>query len=275
MSAVHTSFSVIEELCASGKGSEALKEDRLVMTGDFVAVVDGATSSGPIGDRSGGIVAAETVEASLRSLPPEATAHEFATSATAALAKAIGSRADNSVMLPSAAVVVWSRHRGEIWRIGDCHFRIDRTAFPGEKEIDRVSYAFRCAVLKGRLRLGQTTVEAERRVPTLKQPFMDLIRVQHAFANLDSDDPLAYGVLCGLPVPDRFIEVHSTAGACEIVLSSDGFLSPAATLDAGLAEIANVRENDPLMIDLFTGSRPFPPGCLYFDDTTYVRFAPA
>ena len=48
-------FRVVESLCATGKESEAKKEDRLVVTDDFAAVIDGATSSGPIGDRPGGI----------------------------------------------------------------------------------------------------------------------------------------------------------------------------------------------------------------------------
>ena len=42
MSAVQP-YLIVEALCASGKGSEALKEDRLVTTADFVAVIDGAT----------------------------------------------------------------------------------------------------------------------------------------------------------------------------------------------------------------------------------------
>lgn len=266
-------FRVVESLCATGKESEAKKEDRLIVTDDFAAVIDGATSSGPIGGRAGGIVAAEAVEQTIKDLPPEATVREFVDRATATIAEAIGHWPDETIMRPSAVAAVWSRARGEVWRVGDCHVRIDGKEYPGGKEIDRIGYEFRCAVIRARLRLGMTSLEAERRVPTLEQPFRPLVLAQHAFLNLDSDDPLAYGALAGTFVPDRFIEVFGAAEAREVVLASDGFLSPAPTLAEGLAEIARVRENDPLMVDLVMGSRPFVPGRDYFDDTTYLRIA--
>ncbi|WP_237152474.1 hypothetical protein [Oryzibacter oryziterrae] len=264
-------FTVVESLCASGKGSEDKKEDRLVVTDDFVAVVDGATSSGPINGKAGGIVAAECVVEALLALPADATARAFVDAATARLAARMHPWPDETIMRPSAAVVVWNRARQEVWRIGDCHYRIDQRDYAGEKEIDKVSYAFRCAVVKARIALGVSTVEAERRIPTLQQPFMPLVSLQHAFLNKDIADPLAYGAICGTPVPDRFIEVTSTAGAGEFVLCSDGFLSPAATLADGLADLARIRDADPLMVTLTQGSRPFADGADYFDDTTYVR----
>ncbi|WP_370678106.1 hypothetical protein [Pleomorphomonas sp. PLEO] len=273
MTAAHRPFRVVESLCATGKDSEAKKEDRLIVTEDFAAIIDGATSSGPIGGRPGGIVAAEAVEQTVKDLPPDATVRDFVDLATANIAQAIGNWPDESIMRPSAVAAVWSRARNEVWRVGDCHVRIDGRDYVGGKEIDHIGYEFRCAVIRARLRLGLTDLEAERRVPTMEQPFRPLVLAQHAFLNLDSEDPLAYGALAGTFVPDRFIEVFPAADAREIVLASDGFLEPSATLTEGLAEIARIRENDPLMVELVTGSRPFMPGRDYFDDTTYLRIA--
>lgn len=273
MTIVSRPFRVVESLCATGKESEAKKEDRLIVTDDFAAVIDGATSSGPIAGRAGGIVAAEAVEQTIKHLAPDATVRDFVDRATASIASAIGTWHDETVMRPSAVAAVWSRARGEVWRVGDCHVRVEGREYPGGKEIDRIGYEFRCAVIKARMRLGLTSIEAERRIPTMEQPFRPLVLAQHAFLNVDSDDPLAYGALAGTFVPDRFIEVFHAADAREIILASDGFLSPQPTLAEGLAEIANVRENDPLMVDMVMGSRPFMPGRDYFDDTTYLRIA--
>lgn len=273
MTAAHRPFRVIESLCATGKESEAKKEDRLIVTEHFAAVIDGATSSGPIGDRPGGIVAAEAVEQTVKGLSPDATVRDFVDRATASIAQAIGNWPDETIMRPSAVAAVWSRARGEVWRVGDCHVRIDGRNYTGGKEIDHVGYQFRCAVIRARLRLGLTSLEAEQRIPTMEQPFRPLVLAQHAFLNLDSEDPLAYGALAGTFVPNRFIEVFPATDASEIVLASDGFLEPPATLAEGLAEIARIRENDPLMVDLVVGSRPFMPGRDYFDDTTYLRIA--
>jgi len=263
-------FTVIERLCATAKTPDR-NEDRLVVTENFVAVIDGATNSGPIQGRPGGIVAAEAVAETMLALPPDATARQFADDATARLAARIGPWPDRRLARPCASVVAWSPQRQEIWRIGDCHFRIDDAEFVGEKLVDRISYEFRCAVLRLRLALGVTDLDRERNVPTLEQPFMPLVEVQHGFANADVDDALAYGVIDGAPIPDRFIETHSTAGAREIVLCSDGFPQPRATLAQGLADLERIKRDDPLMVRLVTGSRPFFPGADYFDDTTYVR----
>jgi len=265
-------FTVIERFCGTAKRPE-LNEDRLAITQNFVAVIDGATSSAPMNGVSGGIVAAETVMETIAALPPDATARQFVDDATARLDARIGAWPDQKRGRPCASVVVWSRSRNEIWRIGDCHIRIDDREILGEKLIDRVSYEFRCAVLRGRLALGLTDVERETTVPTLKQPFMPLVEVQHAFANIDGDDPLAYGVIDGTPVPDRFIEIFETFGAGEIVLCSDGFLAPHATLAEALADLARIKREDPIMTRLVTGSRPFFPNADFYDDTTYVRFA--
>lgn len=264
-------FEVVESLCVSGKGGEDKKEDRLVVTPRHVAVIDGATSSGPVDGRSGGIVAAETVAAVVTELAADVSARDFVEIATDALAARLSGHVAPESMPPSASVVVWSAARGEVWRIGDCHVRIDAADYPGRKRVDDIAYGYRCAVVRARLRLGLTSVEEERRIPTLRQPFMPLVSVQHAFLNLDEDDPLAYGCLCGTPVPERFIEVIPAGDAGDIVLCSDGFLAPAPTLAQGLAELDRVRRTDPLMIDEVTGSRPFPPGATVFDDTTYVR----
>lgn len=265
-------FTVIERFRDTPKAPDQ-NEDRLAITENFVAVIDGATSSAPMQGISGGIVAAEAVLDAILALPADATPRQFVDDATARLAARIGAWPDRRLSRPSASAVVWSRRRQEVWRIGDCHFRIDDAEYSGEKLVDRVSYEFRCAVLRGRLALGLTDAEREKTVATLQQPFMPLVDVQHAFANADSDDPLAYGVIDGTPVPDRFIEAHPTAAAREIVLCSDGFLSPCATLAEGLADLARIKRDDPLMTRLVTGSRPFAPGVDCFDDTTYVRFA--
>jgi hypothetical protein len=266
-----SAFTVLEAFCETSKGSPDKNEDRLVMTDDFVAVIDGATASGSIDGIPGGIVAAEAIAGVIRSMQSEISARAFVDQASAALDARLGGRIAHGQMRPSAAVVVWSRFRNEIWRVGDCHFRIDENIFSGEKEIDRIAYSFRCAVIQARLALGLTSIEEERAIPTMQQPFAPLVTIQHAFMNVESDDPLCYGAIDGRFVPDHLIEIHSSEGSRDIILCSDGFFSPPATLSAGLASLAALKVNDPLIIATGQGSRPFAIDCDLFDDTTYVR----
>jgi len=133
-------------------------------------VIDGATSSGALDGVAGGIVATETVAEAIRALPAEATAWEFVELATRRLAERIGAL-DPTRARPSAAVVVYSAARREVWRVGDCHFRLGEREHNGDKPLDRLAYGFRCAVLRAELALGRTTLEREQSRPVLEQPF--------------------------------------------------------------------------------------------------------
>jgi hypothetical protein len=265
-------FEIIEWMCETPKSDSAMNEDRLIINDRFVAVIDGATPSGPINDVPGGIVAAQSVADALGFLPAMATVHEFLNAANSLLTDRIGDLFEKDAMSPSAAAVVWSSARNELWRIGDCHFRIDNQDYLGEKEVDRVACAFRCGVIRARISLGLTSVEKEREVTVLNQPFMPLVSLQHAFLNLDSEDPMAYGAINGSAIPSRFIEIYKAPFAKQIVLCSDGFVRPFLSLIEAITETNRLSELDPLMIYKYNGSRPFPAGSTLFDDTTYVRF---
>ena len=204
-------ISLMESVCVTAKGEPDRNEDRLVVNDRFVAVIDGATSSKPINGKSGGIVAAQALADVFSQMEATATARDFVNRATTELSRRIGDWPDPQAMRPAAAFVAYSVLRREIWHVGDCHFRIDDREFSGEKEIDRVAYAFRCAVVRARIALGASSVERETSVATLEQPFMPLVEVQHAYCNIDAPDPLAYGAIDGRRVPDRYIEVYATS----------------------------------------------------------------
>ncbi len=263
---------IVEWICETPKGDPALNEDRLIIDDRFVAVVDGATASGFINGVPGGIVAAGAVADALESLQADATVHEFVDAANSLFNDRTRGLLERGAMPPFAAAVVWSRAKKEIWRIGDCHFRIDEKDYIGEKEVDRVAYSFRCGVVRARLALGLTSIEAERRVAALDQPYRPLVLVQHAFMNLDSDDPMAYGAINGSPIPAKFIEIVDASRARQIVLCSDGFTKPYPSLQEAIRETTKLGEIDPLLVYEYDGSRPFAPGAAWFDDTTYVRF---
>ena len=65
--------------------------------------------------------------------------------------------------------------------------------------------------------------------------------------------------------------MYSTVGVRELVLCSDGFVHPPASLRDGLAELDRLRAEDPLLSFSVSGGRAFPPEGQFFDDTTYVR----
>ena len=266
-------YTVVEALCF-GKGSPEFNEDRLLILPHVVAIVDGSTSSSPLGGVPGGMLAADAVVEACEGLPPDWGFRELVDNATDALRRRLATHDHPAAAArPSASLLAWNPARDELYRLGDSHAVLDGRALIGDKAIDQLGSAFRSACLQARLRLGLTTVSEARRVPVLEDVHRPLIAVQHAFQNRDTGHPLEYGVIDGTSVPDRFLEVHATTEVREIILCSDGFLYPAKTLEMGLHELDRLRARDPLLIDSVSGSRAFPPEGRFFDDVTYVRLS--
>jgi len=263
-------YTVVESFCCA-KGSPEQNEDRLIVLPHVVAIGDGSTSSPPIGGVAGGVIAAEAVEEALQALASDWTFREMVDQATEVLRGRLGAHPILPGNRPSASVLAWHPGRDELYRLGDSHALLDGRAWVGDKAIDQLGSAFRNACLQARLRLGLTTTEEARRIAVLEDVHGQLIAVQQAFQHCDTGHALEYGVIDGTAVPDRFLDVHSTVGAQEIVLCSDGFLHPPETLEVGLAELDRLRAEDPLLTFTVSGSRAVPPEVLLFDDTTYVR----
>jgi len=262
-------YTVVEALCRA-KGAPEQNEDRLIILPHVVAVIDGSTSSPHIGGVAGGVLAAEAVEEALKGLAPDWTFRELVDQATAVLRGRLGHEPRRGSR-PSASLLAWHPGRDELYRLGDSHALLDGRTWVGDKAVDQLGSAFRNACLQARLRLGLTTVEEARRISVLEDVHGPLIAVQQAFQNCDTGHPLEYGVIDGTAVPDRFLEVHATVGVHEVVLCSDGFVYPPETLEVGLRELKRLRADDPLLTSTVSGSRAFPPGRRFFDDTTYVR----
>lgn len=263
---------VIETFQDSPKGMEAC-EDRLVISPDFIAVLDGAGHHMGKDGRTCGWHAAQAVADVLKVLPAQSDAFNFVEMATQALSRLLSDEERQDYRAATQAVV-YSCARREIWRVGDSHFRIGDAIFIGDKAVDGVGAAYRCAVLRAMLRAGTYTQTDLLEENTLKdRPWRALAGVQGFFQNLDDPtEPLAYGVLDGMPVPSRFVQMVSVPVGSSVVLCTDGFFDPAPTLEEGLSALKTTKARDPLLIYTREGSRPFWKGGDLFDDTTYVRF---
>ncbi|MEY9839367.1 hypothetical protein [Streptacidiphilus sp. EB103A] len=260
-------------------------EDRLVLLfhDDATAVrgcaiVDGATdkSGRRYGDRAGGALAADRVADVLRELPSLTDPAAALKSVTTALAELRHEWEipEDDLMAPSAVAATVDLPGGLIWRVGDIHVAIRRhdqwELHPAEKKIDAVVAAARAALLHCLLALGHSPELLAGTDPG-RAMVMPILRDQNVLANSEGT-PLGFGVLDGRRVPDRYLEViildeHVT----EIVLASDGYLSPAPNLQAAEQELATSLADDPLRIGAHAATKAVTLGASSFDDRTYVR----
>ncbi len=269
---------VVESL-VRGKWDDPVRcEDVAVLDGPFVAVFDGATDKSGVryDGRSPGRFAADIGAAALAALPPEAGARAAIDHVATALAEAVAAVAPGTGrpdMPPCFAMVVYSRHRHEIWRVGDCPFGIDDRADEPTSPIDRATIAARAAYLHSLIAQGATVESLVADDPS--RPLLaPMFRAQCALVNRTDDNPYAYGAIDGSPVPDRFVEVVPVpAGARSVVLASDGYPELLGTLAQTEQALARLLAADPLCIRLRPNTKGIGPGQISFDDRAYVRLA--
>ena len=250
----------------------------------FLAVVDGATDeSGVIfEDKTTGRLAAEAVAAAVAGFEPQTdavTAVRDMTAAVARLRQRLGIP-DDTTNPPTAAVAVYSVARRELWRVGDVHLAVRGASgdvlldAPGDKAVDVATSHFRAAHNSILLAGGTDPAEIAATDPG-RQLIMGMLVQQSLLANHPDQIPFSYGVIDGTPVPERFIEVHPVErGPVEVVMATDGYLSPTASLAEAEQELAESLARDPLRIGEQPSTKGLRPGANSFDDRTYLRFTP-
>jgi hypothetical protein len=267
-------WSVVEQF-VEGKTRERACEDVIVTVSGFAAVVDGATdeTGGRFDGLSGGRFAADVVATALRALDPESTAREFADALTGRLRDAVvevAGELDDASRWPSASVVCFSVAREQIWRIGDCSFLLDGRPNIGTKRVDDAAYGFRAAVNAARVAAGTPLEEILRDDPGARctRPLFDL---QQHLSNREG--PWGYGCVNGRPVPDCFVEVFDLErSTTDVVMTSDGYPVPRATLAASEADLRRLLSTDPAAIgEAWAVGKALRPGATSFDDRAYLR----
>ncbi|MGW1158859.1 GNAT family N-acetyltransferase [Streptomyces sp. NPDC002519] len=269
-------WQVVEHVTVA-KAAAGANEDELLLTDALVAVIDGATdkSGRDYGGLTGGARAAQCVRDTLATMAPDTSPEQAVEQITAALAELRtqwGVPADDPVA-PSAVAAVVVPSLRLVWRVGDIHVALRHgttwTRLPATKRIDDALAGTRAAYTHCALADGRSEEEIAAQDPG-RAVILPVLKEQGRLANRPG--PFGYGVLDGTPVPARFVEVIPFDGAVEeIVLATDGFLSPAVTLTAAEDELREAIGQDPLRIGVNPGTKGIKPGAASFDDRTYVR----
>jgi hypothetical protein len=219
-----------------------------------------------------GQFASRKVSEAFETLPDDADGPSAVSFLTARLGTALAERGrEPKAGGPMCVFVAVSAARREIWRVGDCSWMANGRAMMGTIRYAQALSEMRAGYLQSLAARG-----ADMAQMLVKDPFSSLkawlVASSHALINLPGDNPFAFGVINGVPVPERFIEVwRIPPGASEIVLASDGYPVLKPTLRETEAALARLLEEDPAMI----GEHPQPKGRMEgwgsFDDRTFLR----
>ncbi len=262
----------IIEKCVIGKKDDTTCEDGVVITRDFIAVIDGSTSKTPrhlSPDMKNGRYAMLLISQFIRQeLSPEADMDKFCRDVTAYINKVYVDAGVTKRMEQhpeerlTASAVVYSCARHEVWMVGDCQAVIANKTYENGKPYEE-EIAGRRAEL---IRSGMSPAEARK---TIEPLLVDCML---------TGQNKTYAVIDGFPIYKEGVKViacpKSHESQDEIILASDGYPFLKPTLRESEETLASQLVRDPQNIGTFIATKGIVEGNRSFDDRTYIRFLP-
>lgn len=279
-----------------GKKSPEACEDGMVVTDDFIAVIDGSTSKTPKHlnpDMKNGRYAMMLISEYIwEELKADASVDDFCQGVTAYIYNKVYEKLGVEERLKehpeerlTASAILYSRTRNEVWMVGDCQAIIDGKLYENGKPYEQEIARKRVELIEQ----GLSPTEARKQIEPL------LIKAMLSGQNQ------TYTVIDGFPIYREGVKVVSVSDSCsvqdsvpasdsvhcsdsvsasgtisvsssEIVLASDGYPFLKPTLAASEAALAEQIANDPHNIRSFIATKGIVEGNKSFDDRTYIRF---
>ena len=285
-----------------GKKSQEACEDGMVITDDFIAVIDGSTSKTPKHlnpDMKNGRYAMMLISEYIREeLKADASVDDFCQGVTAYIYNKVYEKLGVEERLKehpeerlTASAILYSRTRNEVWMVGDCQAIIAGKLYENGKPYEEKIARKRVELIEQ----GFSPAEARKQIEPL------LIKAMLSGQNQ------TYTVIDGFPVYREGVKVVSVSdsssvqdsvsssdscsgqdpvscsgsasasdtipsSSSEIVLASDGYPFLKPSLAASEAALAEQIANDPQNIHSFIATKGIVEGNKSFDDRTYIRF---
>lgn len=260
---------IIESSIIGKKNPEAC-EDGMVVTDDFIAVIDGSTSKTPKHlnpDMKNGRYAMMLISEYIREeLKADASVDDFCQGVTAYIYNKVYEKLGVEERLKehpeerlTASAILYSRTRNEVWMVGDCQAIIDGKLYENGKPYEQEIARKRVELIEQ----GLSPAEARKQIEPL------LIEAMLSGQNQ------TYTVIDGFPIYREGVKVvalktEPVSSPNEVVLASDGYPFLKPTLAASEAALAEQIANDPQNIHSFIATKGIVEGNKSFDDKHYT-----
>lgn len=266
-----------------GKKSPESCEDGLVVTADFIAVIDGSTSKTPhhlSPDMKNGRYAMVLISEYIQhELKPESTVEDFCEGVTSYIYNKVYRQQGIEEQMQAhpeerltASAILYSKAKNEVWMVGDCQAIIDGKLYENNKPFEDIVARRRVELI----RRGFTPQEARKTIePLLIQAMLE--GQNKTYTVIDGFPIYQKGMkVVSLNVPQKNVETDVADSlplpTKEIVLASDGYPFLKPTLTESEEALAHLLAYDPQCTHEFIATKGIVEGNKSFDDRTYIRF---
>lgn len=266
-----------------GKKSPESCEDGLVVTADFIAVIDGSTSKTPhhlSPDMKNGRYAMVLISEYIQhELKPESTVEDFCEGVTSYIYNKVYRQQGIEKQMQAhpeerltASAILYSKAKNEVWMVGDCQAIIDGKLYENNKPFEDIVARRRVELI----RRGFTPQEARKTIePLLIQAMLE--GQNKTYTVIDGFPIYQKGMkVVLLNVPQKNVETDVADSlplpTKEIVLASDGYPFLKPTLAESEEALAHLLAYDPQCTHEFIATKGIVVGNKSFDDRTYIRF---
>lgn len=266
-----------------GKKSPESCEDGLVVTADFIAVIDGSTSKTPhhlSPDMKNGRYAMVLISEYIQhELKPESTGEDFCEGVTSYIYNKVYRQQGIEELMQAhpeerltASAILYSKAKNEVWMVGDCQAIIDGKLYENNKPFEDIVARRRVELI----RQGFTPQEARKTIePLLIQAMLE--GQNKTYTVIDGFPIYQKGVkVVSLNAPKKNVETDVADSlplpTKEIVLASDGYPFLKPTLAESEEALAHLLAYDPQCTHEFIATKGIVEGNKSFDDRTYIRF---
>lgn len=266
-----------------GKKSPESCEDGLVVTADFIAVIDGSTSKTPhhlSPDMKNGRYAMVLISEYIQhELKPESTVEDFCEGVTSYIYNKVYRQQGIEEQMQAhpeerltASAILYSKAKNEVWMVGDCQAIIGGKLYENNKPFEEIVARRRVELI----RQGFTPQEARKTIePLLIQTMLE--GQNKTYTVIDGFPIYQKGVkVVSLNAPQKNVETDVADSlplpTKEIVLASDGYPFLKPTLTESEEALAHLLAYDPQCTHEFIATKGIVVGNKSFDDRTYIRF---
>ncbi len=254
-----------------GKHTDEDCEDGLVVTPDFVAVIDGSTSKTTRHIHPGmrnGRFCMNIVRQFVEEMPRQTTLSEFCEAISARVA---GHYADGETPEPRerlcASAAIWSDCRLQLWMVGDCQALIDGQLYENNKPYEERLAKMRSGVFHEQLAAHPDMVSEGK----LTHDYARDIVLPHLLREMEGQNKW-YAVIDGTPIFMQGVRCITFPNPPhEIVMATDGYPFLLPTLAESEAALARQIAQDPFNVSSFLATKGLMTGNCSFDDRCYVR----